>query len=233
MPRESGLTMTYGLGRIVNFDERSRDFPVSAVMPAGAEELRTKKWRRPRALDQGVKPHCVGFSLWGALNTQPLTSMYDYSVRRAYTPEQIYHGAQLNDPWPGEDYDGSSVLGGAKWLYKMGVIREYRWAFGLSDVLQTLSYVGPVVVGTDWHMDMFDAPNPEVGYFPQAKYALRVSGLMAGGHAYELHGINVAEKVVIATNSWSRGWGDGGRCYLTFDALDALLKSQGEAVVLL
>lgn len=222
-----------GLGRIKRFDDRSRSFPVTAALPREAEGLQDKTWRRPRAMDQGTTPQCVGYSLWGALNTQPLTSTYSYDVRRAYTPAEIYAGAQKNDYWAGEDYDGSSVLGGARFLRSAGAIREYRWAFGIEQVLQALSWVGPVVVGTDWLRNMFTAPNPETGYFPKARYALDVAGPMAGGHAYELHGLRVKQEVVIATNSWSTEWGDNGRCYLTFSDLDLLLQAEGEAVVLL
>jgi len=222
-----------GLGRIKRFDERSRSFPVTAALPKEAVALRDKTWRRPKALDQGETPQCVGYSLWGALNSQPLTSTYPYSVRRAFTPTEIYQGAQKNDYWAGEDYDGSSVLGGAKYLRAAGVVREYRWAFGVEDVLQALSWIGPVVVGTNWYQNMFYGPNPETGYFPEAKYSLDVAGPLAGGHAYELHGLRVKQEVVIATNSWSAGWGDNGRCYLTFEDLGRLLTAQGEAVVLL
>jgi len=221
----------YGLGRIPSFDERSRAFPMRSLLTQ--EPLRTKTWRRPGALDQGQTPQCVGYSLWGALNTGPLTRRYPIEVRRRYSPTEIYNGAQSLDEWPGTDYDGSSVLGGVKWLRQQGIIKEYRWCFTLDDVLQTLAYQGPVVVGTTWLNEMFNGPDPDPGRTVDLRYALPCLGGNAGGHAYELHGINVEHELVIGTNSWSKGWGDEGRMYIKWSDLQRLLDDYGEALVLL
>lgn len=220
-----------GLGRVARFDERSRDYPVNQLLTETA--LRTKTWRRPIALDQGNTPQCVGYSLWGAYNTQPQTRRYTYAQRTLYSPTDIYNGAQLLDEWAGEGYAGSSVLGGVKWMHQTGLIKEYRWCFTLDEVLLTLSNVGPVVVGTNWLAEMFNAPDPDPGRTPTPEYALWCSGSSAGGHAYELHGINIENEVVIATNSWSPGWGDEGRMYLKWDDLEMLLADQGEALVII
>lgn len=224
-----------GLGRVVRFDERSRDYPVSELFTKSilTSDLRTKTWRRPLALDQTTTPQCVGYSLWGAYNTQPQTRRYTYDQRTQYSPTDIYNGAQLLDEWAGEEYDGSSVLGGVKWLHQMSLIKEYRWCFTLDDVLLTLSNVGPVVVGTNWLSDMFNAPDPDPGRTASAQYALSYWGDIVGGHAYELHGIDVVNEIVIGTNSWGTGWGDEGRMYLRWEDLEALLADQGEALVII
>jgi hypothetical protein len=224
------MVSEHGLGRIPSFDERSRDYPIRAL---SVGPIRTKTWRRPLALDQGNTPQCVGYSLWGAYNTGPLTSTYSLTKRHSITPTDIYNGAQTLDEWPGTDYEGSSVLGGVKWLKANGFISEYRWCFSLDDVLTTLSNVGPVVVGTDWLTEMFNGPDPDPGRTASLANALPCLGDVAGGHAWELHGINVTEQIVIATNSWSPSWGDEGRMYVKWDDLQRLLDNQGEALVIL
>ena len=220
-----------GLGRIASFDDRSLDYPVRQLLDTTS--LVSKTWRRPLALDQGNTPQCVGYSLWGAYNTQPQTRTYSYETRTKYSPTDIYRGAQLLDVWAGEDYDGSSVLGGVKWMHQMGLIKEYRWCFSLQDVLETLSTIGPVVVGTNWLSEMFDGPDPDPGRKTKARFTLNCSGNNAGGHAYELHGIDVEDELVIATNSWSPEWGDEGRMYLKWADLERLLDDRGEALVIL
>lgn len=219
-----------GMGRKVSFDERSKDYPIRQLL--GETTLRNKVWRRPIALDQGITSECVGYSLWGAYNTQPQTRSYPFAQRTMYTPTDIYHGAQLLDEWAGENYDGSSVLGGVKWMHQMGLIREYRWCFTLDEVLQTLAYVGPVVVGTNWLSDMFNGPDPDPGRLAAPEYALSCTGAAAGGHAYELHGVDIDGELVIGTNSWSSSWGDEGRMYIKWEDLDTLLQDQGEALVI-
>lgn len=221
----------YGLGRVPRFDERSRDYPIrQLVEPLPVTEPTRKVWRRPLAIDQGNTSSCTGHDAWGRLNTQKLTSLIPYDTRRKYTPFQIYDGAKTADEWPGEDYDGSSVLGAAQWLKSAGIIQEYRWAFGAPEVIGTLRKFGAVGLGTTWYNSMFDAPDPDPG---RKGVPLKVdpnSGL-AGGHAYEAHGDIPDKQLIVCTNSWGPEWGDEGRFYLSYSDLDLLLADRGEAIV--
>lgn len=223
--------MIHGLGRLVEFDERSRQYPARFELDPSLP-LESKTWRRPGALDQGQTPECVGFSLYGALQSQPLTSLYSLEQRTEWSPLAIYRHAQKRDQWPGEDYEGTSVLGGARALRKHGIISEFQWCFGLSDVLNTLSQTGPVVIGITWLNSMFDQPNTGPGYTPDPMLVDWASG-QAGGHAIELHGIDVEEGLVIGTNSWGLYWGDEGRFYLRWEDLEDLLNADGEALTLI
>lgn len=36
----------------------------------------------------------------------------------------------------------------------LGFVPEYRWAFGVDDVLATLAHHGPVVLGLNWYAGM-------------------------------------------------------------------------------
>lgn len=210
------------MGRgLVNHDERSKAF--RAVDIIDQTKPRNRSWIRGRAYDQGNNPHCVAFTGKGILNTLKLSHGVDYDVRRRYSTDDFYAGAQANDEWPGENYDGTSGLGLCRFLASRGIIREYRWCFGLEDVLRTLSWVGPVGLGIWWYESMFD-PSPD-GFVSPA-------GNRAGGHEIELTGVDVHRETVTLTNSWGVGWGMNGKAKLTWSDLDRLLSEQGDAFVI-
>jgi len=89
---------------------------------------------------------------------------------------------------------------------------------------------GPVVVGTNWYMDMF-TPVVKTGY-------LEIGGSIAGGHSYYLPGVDFhranpdgTHGAVRMVNSWGPGWGEKGRAWMTMADLDRLIKEDGEACV--
>jgi hypothetical protein len=203
--------------RLVEFDERSRLFPIRALLGPG--QPRSYTWSLPRGpLDQGREGACVGFAWAGEAAARPVVELdITDDVARS-----IYHEAQTLDEWQGEDYDGTSVLAGAKTMRRRGYITEYRWAFGLDDVLATVSRFGPVVFGLNWHADMMA---PDVGGY------LHPSGGVVGGHAILCNGVSVRQRHVIVTNSWGADWGLSGRARIGWDDLAALLADDGEACV--
>ena len=139
----------------------------------------------------------------------------------------IYRRAQLIDEFEGENYSGTYVLAGAKAMTEVGLVREYRWAFSLEDVIDTVLAKGPVVVGTPWYSGMYD---PQGG-------VLRVSGDVVGGHCYLVVGYRVAppetggEDALVIQNSWGSDWGTGGTALVTLTDMRTLL-AQGEAAVI-
>ncbi len=100
----------------------------------------------------------------------------------------IYKRAQQLDIWPGENYSGTSVLGGAKAVKELknnvgeSYISEYRWAFGIEDLIRALAYQGPVVLGLNWYAGMFNSDT--AGW-------LRVTGALVGGHCLLALGVIV------------------------------------------
>lgn len=211
----------YGLGRVPEFDERSRNF--RAITPFAAAVPITKTWRRGGAYDQGSLPQCVAYAGKGLLNSAPMSSLVDYDIRSRYSTQDFYDGAQRLDQWEGENYDGTSALGLGKYLLERGLISRYRWCFGLQDVLLALSYEGPVAIGVNWYTGMF-SPNSN-GY-------IAPTGQVEGGHEVELIGIDTTNKRVIGMNSWGTGWGIKGRFLMDYAVLDRLLVEQGDAVML-
>lgn len=227
------------LGRIYIPDARDAKYPLAkalAVAPNKATGTSKYWWAQGWWGDQGDKPQCVAYSWMHWVEDGPVTHFYkdrDFDPaflnehrtekhQSLFAPEAIYNAAQKIDEWPGEDYDGTSVRAGAKVLKSLGVISEYRWASSSDEVVQALLTLGPVVVGTWWHYDMF---------FPNEKGIITPTGPKVGGHAYLLNGVNLKKGLIRIKNSWGRGWGKNGYAYISISDFDKLLKDQGEACV--
>lgn len=199
--------------RRVEFDPRSRSFPIAETIPRLAKP-RSYTWKVPIQLDQGSEGACVGFAVSHEAAARPVeVKGVTNEVARG-----VYHLAQTLDQWDGENYDGTSVLAGMKAGQQRNWYTEYRWAFGLEDVLLAIGYRGPVVLGLDWFEGMMQT---------DAAGFLRPTGNVVGGHAILANRVNVREKFVGLHNSW--GGDVNGK--LTFDDLDMLLHRQGEAAI--
>lgn len=199
------------------FDPRSAAYSMQTM--AASKPLRSYTWECRPHLDQGTEGACVGFAWAHELAARPKV------VRRVddTTARSIYAKAQVIDEWAGEDYEGTSVLAGAKVLKDQGYVLEYRWGFSLDDVLKTVGYYGPVVMGTWWYEGMWE---------PDGLGFVYADGEQVGGHAWLLRGVNVRGRYVIARNSWGPQWGPlGGDFRLFWDDLAKLLLDQGEACI--
>lgn len=201
-------------GRRVHFDKRSRKFPIIALIPAGTIP-RSYTWRCLLNLDQGQTPACVGFSWTHEAAARPV----EVQGLTNATGMQVYKLAQKLDDEPGENYEGSTVLGGAKAAQTKKWLKEYRWGFSLDDAILALGYHGPGVAGLNWYSGMMDV---------DSKGFIHPTGQLEGGHAILVHGVNVKGQYVKLWNSWSKSWGINGGCYLSFDDFGRLLQEQGE-----
>jgi hypothetical protein len=206
------------LDRIPQFDERSRQFPIRSLI--GDVLLKPKRWTCLPRIDQGQEGSCVGHGWAHELAAEPVRVP---GVTHA-TALAIYHRAQQLDEWPGEAYEGTSVLAGAKAVQEQGHMAEFRWAFGVEDVLATLSAHGPVVIGVDWHEGCMRT---------DAHGYITPTGSIVGGHCTLLRGIlrERGQWVCIGRNSWGRDWGAGGDFKITATDLAQLLDNAGEACV--
>lgn len=220
------IPTTPQMGRsIIEHDPQSFDYPARGFLMKPGLARRDKTWRRGRAYDQGSTSSCVGQTVKGVLNTSPLSAEVPYRTRAAYDAYSFYRNGQDYDEWPGEepDYFGTSANGVCKYLKKTGVISEYRWCFGLDDVIDTLVQHGPVAIGVWWYERMMTT---------DADGFIKPSGRQIGGHEVELHGVKIDDEYVIGTNSWGLGWGVRGRFNLRWTDLDSLLRDQGDAVTI-
>jgi hypothetical protein len=213
-------------GRIPLFDERSKDYPV--ILDGVPTELRSVMWRRNLpALDQGRKSSCTGNAVVGALATEPNVSdgIADRITFNQQLAIDIYSKATTLDKfgWTYPPTDrGSSCLAAMKAAKAMGLIKQYRWCFGIQDILRTLSYIGPVITGINWYSG-FNRPD--------SSGEIHLSGEKTGGHAIQLIGIDVENQKVWAVNSWGSRWGIQGRFCISFQLMERLLKERGEGVV--
>lgn len=214
------------LDRLPQFDPASRRF--RAVADIEDRKRRSYTWGiRPR-LDQGQEGACVGFGIGQELLARPAVAD-PMIVTARYAREIIYWGAQQADEWDGgsypgaePQYEGTSVLAGLKTAVRLGWFDEYRWAFGLDDLILAVGYKGPAVIGTNWYTGMFSTDVD--GY-------LRVTGDLAGGHCILVNGVSVRLRRFMLTNSWGTDWGFGGQCYISWEDMDRLLHEQGEAAI--
>jgi hypothetical protein len=199
-------------GRIYSPDARDRQFPMRAMLPARIP-LVSKFYKTGPVLDQGSTSQCVGYSWRQFLTSEPEITP------GGMTATEIYREAQLNDEWPGEAYDGSSVRGGAKALSLAGCLKSYVWAGSAADVRDFLITTGTVVAGTDWKRNMMT---------PGLDGLLNCTGPVEGGHAYLLTGYDAVTNRFQMINSWGASWGLNGMAWITFRDLDKLLRAYGE-----
>ncbi len=210
------------------FDERSRNFPISAVVRKTVRR-KNKLWKVGPILDQGFEGACVGFG-WTAeaLATPVAVNLSKVKARVPRQPQPfaqyVYKFAKTIDEWEGENYDGTSVLAGAKSMQTFSLLREYRWAFSMDEMVDGLISKGPVVLGIPWYEGMYEAPNG----------VLKVSGDNVGGHCILAVGYRVASSkaggkdTVILQNSWGTSWGINGLAEIEVSELAKLL-AEGEA----
>jgi hypothetical protein len=224
--------------RLPEFDERSRQYPIRALIDTSVTP-RSYTWGCDYYNDQGQEGACVGFSWSHELAAKPKVVPTNNSVA-----QEIYYRARQLDSWPGEDYDGTSVLAGAKAVMERlnhldrPLMGEYRWAFGTNDLIFAVGYKGPAVLGIDWYTNMFETD--EGGY-------VHVDGEIAGGHAILCRGVRLVKKDrllpltldnidrfkswFLLHNSWGPNWGVNGTAKVRVAGMDELLTAGGEACI--
>lgn len=212
-------------------DPRSRDYPIRQLIPTNAHR-HDRMWGAGEVLDQGSEGSCVGMSLTGEALASPVrVDLTRLAVDAPHDPtafaHYLYGMAQRMDEWAGENYSGTSVNAGFKAARELGIVREWRWAFGLDDVIDAVVWKGPVVIGIPWYEAMYE---PVGG-------VLRRGGPMVGGHALcvlgyrkSSHRLDGAPAAVLL-NSWGEDWGTFGLAEIALPDLGWLLSQDGEAAI--
>lgn len=196
-------------GRHYKADPRDRKFRLTPP----TFSLRTERsWRDTQWNgNQGSTPHCVGFAWTHLLSASPTSQFVD--------PDGLYELAKFLDEWVGEKYEGTSVRAGAKVLQHLGFFKEYHWAKNLDDVVKQVLEVGPVVCGTNWYSGMM---------IPDKAKMIHPTGVVEGGHAYVITGVNQPKELFRIKQSWGLEWGQKGHCWITFTEFARLMSEQGE-----
>lgn len=166
--------------------------------------------------NQGNTPQCVGYAWAHWIADGPVVHS---GIQPPVNPTLIYQQAQLVDEWPGTNYNGTSVRGGAKYLNSTGKIGNYYWAYDVQTLVNTLLQIGPVVVGTNWYYNMF---------YPNSNGVISIGGSLAGGHAYVINGVDTVNRLFRIKNSWGQSWGKTGHAFISFTDMTRLINERGE-----
>lgn len=206
------------LGRVVDHDERSRSHQ-AALAPVPRSVL----WgHHAPVLDQGELGSCTGNATAQLINTDPFAAVRPKGYLVEADAVRIYELGTVLDGIPGNTYpptdDGSSGLGVAKAGVKLKYFSGYKHAFGFKDFCAALQ-LQPVIVGTTWYETMFT---------PSRLGVVTPGGEVAGGHEYLALGVDYQTQLITFLNSWSDGWGVGGRFLMSFKAFSKLLADQGD-----
>lgn len=202
-------------GRIYVEDERDAKYPMRRQSTS-----RTYRywWQNGWWGNQRSTPYCVGYGCVHWLEDGPITHGGRLPVLK---PQYVYYEAQKVDEYPGTDYTGTSVRGGIKILQREGYVSKYRWARDIFDVINVILTQGPVIVGTDWYLNM---SYPDKGI-------VHPTGILQGGHCYVLNGVNLKTGYFRLKNSWGRNWGNKGTALIRIEDFDMLLNADGEACI--
>lgn len=216
----------FGLGRLPSLDFRDRLH--MATPPKAAEiDVRHRHWITGKILDQGDKPHCVGFTGEQLLASSPVRNKY-YK-----TPADLYYECQDNDEWEGNSYEGTSVRALFKVLRAHNYIESWQNAFDADTAVRHVLAVGPVALGISWHDSMFYPVDFKGEKFIKADK----NSAAAGGHAILWTGCNLdkpchcgAPGAARLVNSWGRDFGDKGKVWICLKELALLIADFGECI---
>lgn len=206
-------------GRLERFDSRSRNFAISDLFKKD-QHARPVRYPLPLNLDQGSEGACTGFAVTHAWACAMRKKGEDISPATESLARMWYYRAQQLDPWPGEDYEGSSVLAAVQAAQETGHVADYRWGFSLRDLELGLQE-GPAVAGLRWH---------EGSASPTEDGQCRLTGDVRGGHAIVIMGVEPKWRRFLIKNSWGEKWGRFGDCWMAYRHMEELLGMAGEIV---
>lgn len=220
------------LGRHVQHDPRSLAY-AHGVLPRSA--IRSVDWkRRAPIFDQGSIGSCTGNAAAGLLATdcaaRPGCTSVTIGDEVLPVDEEfalrVYSLATQCDEFDGQyppTDTGSSGLGAAKALTRLGLATGYQHAFTLDAVASALQS-GPVMVGTVWLYSMEDVDDAG------RVVVDRASGV-AGGHEYVLSAYDASAGAFRLDNSWGESYGVRGSAWLSRADLQWLLSQDGDVTV--
>lgn len=220
------------LGRHVEHDPRSYAY-AHGVLPKTA--IKTVDWtRRAPIFDQGQLGSCTGNAAAGLVGTDfnGRSGLTSVTINGQVLPVdedlavQVYELAtqldNIDGTYPPDD-TGSSGLGAAKALVKLGLAAKYTHAFSL-DALKSALQNGPVMVGTVWLESMFDTD-------ADGFVIVDRKSQVAGGHEYVISAYDADRQAFRLDNSWGDSWGVKGSAWYSQTNLSWLLSQDGDVTV--
>lgn len=230
------------------FDHRARFDPRSLEFRAAAGVVKMptagRIWKHGAVLDQGAEGACVGYGSAGAVAADPL---HRSGVTNAYA-RSWYKAAQRLDDWPGEAYEGTSVLAGCLEGRRRGMWSGFRWAKRSAELAAGIvkDELGPAIIGVQWSADLYTVPStglldagvrldPNLGHCvllfgyapawadctPQLRAELDTIGLATAAQKLKAPAFPLL-------NSWGLPWGDGGVALAPVALVDRWFAARGE-----
>lgn len=215
---EGKIEMQRQLTWRARFDEKSLNYRINKMLPVSDLPRKSMRWSCPVYFDQFEEPSCTGFATIHAAISEPYPIIGLSPTHASY----LYQRAKELDQWPGEDYEGSSVLGAISAAKEFGYFLEYGWCFNENEVNAAVCYAGPVIMGTNWTTGMME---------PDSNGIIYPTGESLGGHAYPILGYDAKTGLYRIHNSWGISFGDIGDCYIHCDDLAKLMKDGAEACI--
>lgn len=219
------MSNKFALGRLVQ-PEDPRNWPIQKLLGVDLiQKPRDKIWPSSVILDQGQSPACTGYSQaitagCGPIVENPITN---------HIGDEIYAKAQTLDPWAGTVHEGSTIEAAAKSIMALypGIYEGYYFCKTMDEVDAALSYVGPVIFGTEWLESMFNVDSADF-------IVLDKSSSVAGGHAYCIDSINIEKKQYQNSMSWGTDFATRGKAFFHRADLAWLLQTapNGQALVM-
>lgn len=183
--------------------------------------------------DQGGEGSCTGFALSSAitfLNRLRHARLSNPVKAPRASARMLYEMAKLNDQWPGEDYEGSSIRAALKGFFNNGVCSEdlapYKegernWYLNKHQAedarkvgLGAYFRLRPQII--DYHAALNEAQviyasaMVHRGWQRPRRGDIAPSNVTEGGHAFIIVGYD--DKGFLIQNSWGEQWGGfGGR----------------------
>jgi hypothetical protein len=149
----------------------------------------------PPVTYQGTFPRCVG---------EAFSALAHEMGYKGIDPQELYETAKKHDLFPGENYEGSDLSGGARSVELLG---------GKLNTLHSCSK----------HALVSQLSNSSVVVCVKTE----LLGITGGYHAMLVCGYNPNDDKFIVRNSWGVEWGDNGYTYPTANELEKHVVGQG------
>lgn len=185
--------------------------------------------------NQGREGSCTGFALAAAVDHIKMSSS-DPTFRAS--TRMLYEMAKLNDEWPKENYEGSSLRGAIHGWKNSGVCSEEQWPYfttaakkgsltvdiakaARSNTIGAYYRIRPAI--TDFHAALNEigvivcSAKVHTGWNKPVDDRIKYTTNQAktGGHAFAI--VGYTHNGFWVQNSWGKNWGDNGLALWSYE----------------
>jgi len=187
--------------------------------------------------DQNGEGMCVGYATATVAET-----IWNYKYKKSinFSEREIYEKAKEHDEWGGSNYEGTSLRGAMKALYKIGICQEKYWKTKpLVNCKPSFTWIKDAGLHRSSHYFNFKGKDGNIDFsriYSKLKYQPlvgvfyvpknfeylhetgKISELKELSLTEDLHAMSIMGEIhsgeIIIVNSWSDEWGKQGCCYL-------------------